>query len=126
MATVDAPTPPLPPPSHQTGSRTWEEQVTLYHTTMSEEDAYRNLLLLCRNLLQTIRALHEAGYVHCDLKPQNIVTVDGMVRLIDLDSTRPEGDPFPHDRRGGTMFCSARYAAPEILKGTAGERWGVF
>jgi len=47
---------------------------------------------LISKVAQALDALHGRGYVHCDLKPQNVmVQPDGAVRLIDLGQTCPVG-----------------------------------
>jgi serine/threonine protein kinase len=51
--------------------------------------AVRSLHHVCRALA----ALHAAGYVHCDLKPQNVLLTDanGSAQLIDLGQACPVG-----------------------------------
>ena len=57
------------------------------------------VLNLAERILATIRDLHEAGLAHCDIKPENIVFIDGEPKLTDyslLSGTlnRPNGAPF--------------------------------
>jgi len=56
--------------------------------TMSDKEFSRpiiEVLALMRSVAQGLHAMHVAGYVHADLKPNNIlVRPDGKVKLIDL------------------------------------------
>ena len=67
-------------------------------------------------LAEALAALHEAGYLHGDIKPSNIgFTANGLPKLLDFGLSRG-----PHDAEvaGGTL----RYLSPEVLGGrTAGE-----
>jgi len=65
-------------------------------------------------LVDVIQKLHDAGYVHGDIKPSNVlVDAEGQVRLIDLGVAHRVGDPASGFK--GTLG----YAAPELLKGSA-------
>lgn len=65
--------------------------------------------------VQTARALsyiHAQGYVHCDLKPDNIrLTPDGRVKVMDFGLMERTG------RIGGPIRGSLAYLAPEVAKG---------
>jgi serine/threonine protein kinase len=60
-----------------------------------------------------LRTLHDAGLVHCDVVPNNVLRVDGVWKLADLDSCVERGMPaergprnkrYLHpDRRGGVV-----------------------
>ena len=68
-------------------------------------------------LSEALTALHDAGYVHGDVKPSNIgFASDGTVKLLDFGLARLTND---HDQpAGGTL----PYMSPEVLcGGRAGE-----
>ena len=62
-------------------------------------------------LADALAALHEAGYVHGDVKPSNIgFTASGLPKLLDFGLARESADA---DAAGGTW----RYLSPEVLAG---------
>lgn len=96
----------------------------------------RQLLLARDPLLRTARGpillglasalehLHERGYLHLDLKPENImVTPGGEPKLIDFDLSIPKGQGRPRRRLAGTPV----YLAPEqVLRRPVDERTDIF
>ena len=65
-------------------------------------------------LADTLRAAHEVGLVHRDVKPRNIILENaGRVRLVDLGFATPAGTSAAHDEAG-----TRRYSAPEQFLAT--------
>ena len=62
-------------------------------------------------LADALAALHEAGYLHGDVKPSNVgFTANGLPKLLDFGLARESDDA---DTTGGTL----RYLSPEVLAG---------
>ncbi len=70
-------------------------------------------------LAKAVAALHRAGIIHRDIKPDNIILLpDGGLRLIDLGVVRlPHLDEFPEGGNPGTPS----YMAPELFAGEIGN-----
>lgn len=75
-----------------------------------------NLRGLVNAICQALRPAHEAGWVHRDLKPQNLLLLDRMWAVADWGLTRrPRGQTTSPDRtRTGTAFGTDGWAAPEL------------
>lgn len=70
------------------------------------------VLWLVRQAAQAAAALHEAGFMHGDIKPDNVlVSPQGHATLIDLGFARRVGSPGDDAFRG-----SYGYAAPETMR----------
>jgi serine/threonine protein kinase len=66
-------------------------------------------------LLDRVESLHNAGYVHADLKPSNfLVDGKGQVHLIDLGLSFPLSDPPTRNKQQPLPF-SFLYSSPEIM-----------
>ena len=66
-------------------------------------------------LADALAALHEAGYLHGDVKPSNIGFMpSGLPKLLDFGLARETNDA---DTQGGTL----RYLSPEVLSGLPAE-----
>lgn len=68
---------------------------------------------LLADALRSLAYLHQRGWLHLDLKPQNLlVDAQGRVRVIDLHLARRRG--FKGD---GTMRGTIAYMPPEVIRG---------
>ena len=74
---------------------------------------------IAMKLAKGVAALHRAGVVHRDIKPDNVVLQpDGGLKLIDLGVARlPNIDDFPVSAAPGTPS----YMAPELHAGALGD-----
>ncbi len=87
-------------------------------TTLSLGD----VLLVFRMVATGLNAMHQQGYVHCDIKPNNIlINKNGMIKIIDLGQSCPIGTV--KSRIQGTPD----YIAPEQVKRkTLGPKTDIF
>jgi serine/threonine protein kinase len=111
------------PPGRQTAMYTVMPlyQGELLETRLSRDPALgledgRNIAI---RLARAAAALHRAGIIHRDIKPDNVILeTGGSLKLIDLGVVRVPGlEEFPPEHVPGT----AAYAAPEMLAGEAGN-----
>ena len=73
---------------------------------------------LAGDLLSALRAIHEAGVVHRDVKPHNVlIGPDGAARLTDFGIAKPQD--ATSITQTGMMPGTGRYMAPELMKGEA-------
>ena len=87
------------------------------HRDYALEDTMRIFLQVCRAL----EHLHSVGFVHADLKPDNILVDEGLaVRLIDFGFAAPVGQKLSGFK--GTWG----YVAPEQAGGRISEKTDVF
>ena len=87
---------------------------------------YRNdpehfAVIIITNILSGLLALHDAGYIHRDIDPSNIMlTKDGKVKLIDFGIAKQMNDLTTSDKGltvAGSFMGKPEYAAPELANG---------
>lgn len=87
------------------------------YTTAPEQFA----VLVIKKVLSGIMALHDAGYIHRDIDPSNImITRDEKIKLIDFGIAKKVDGLKTHDRNlttAGQFMGKPQYAAPELIIG---------
>ena len=75
----------------------------------------RSAVSITTRLADALAALHEAGYLHGDVKPSNVgFTWNGSPKLLDFGLARESDDP-------ATGVGTVRYLSPEVLTGRPAE-----
>jgi eukaryotic-like serine/threonine-protein kinase len=72
--------------------------------------------VLARELLDALGYIHQAGVIHRDVKPANVLLgTDGRARLTDFGIAQPSD--ATRLTKTGVVVGSARYIAPEVMRG---------
>jgi serine/threonine protein kinase len=101
---------------------------TLAQRLNDDRPGIDEMISIARQIVGGLGAAHDAGIVHGDLKPDNIMLgVDGMVKVLDFGLARRLNrvDLIPTDETGelgvaeggGGLFGTPRYLAPEQTRG---------
>jgi tRNA A-37 threonylcarbamoyl transferase component Bud32/tetratricopeptide (TPR) repeat protein len=108
-----------------TDGRAWIEMERVSGTNLSDLVAagpirIDHVISLGVQIAEALQRIHDAGYAHRDLKPDNILRrADGSLVILDLGLARKLPDDPDDPNRAGVQVGSVEYMAPEqALDGT--------
>jgi len=91
----------------------------LLNTYSKDPDHFAKVII--KNVLSGLMALHDAGYIHRDIDPSNImITDDNHIKLIDFGICKQMDKLTTHDKVqtvAGVFMGKPEYASPELALG---------
>lgn len=91
-----------------------------------QQDVNHFAVEIIKNILSGLMTMHDAGYIHRDIDPTNImITTDGHIKLIDFGIAKKMNTLTTHDKhltQAGQFVGKAWYAGPELVLGSINEQ----
>ena len=75
-------------------------------------DYFNQVRVYWQQILKAVQAAHDAGVIHCDLKPANFLNVDGVLKLIDFGISKELVDEGTHVLCDATKIQGSLYYIP--------------
>jgi serine/threonine protein kinase/beta-lactam-binding protein with PASTA domain len=85
-------------------------------------------LAVIEPVLSALAAAHDAGILHRDVKPENVLLADdGRIKVADFGLSRAINSETQHTATGGVLIGTVSYLAPElVVNGHADARADVY
>lgn len=74
---------------------------------------------IARGVARALAAVHAAGIVHRDVKPENVIVAEPHVKLVDLGAARSVAPGATTETAEGQVIGTPAYMSPEQAKGHA-------
>lgn len=91
-----------------------------------QQDVNHFAVEIIKNILSGLMTMHDAGYIHRDIDPTNImITTDGHIKLIDFGIAKKMNSLTTHDKhltQAGQFVGKPEYASPELVLGAINEQ----
>lgn len=91
-------------------------------TPLPDELSHRDLVRILKRIAEACALLRDAGYYHCDIKPDNIGLINGKAVLIDFGCVRRIARTTRRPARIGTD----PFQAPEVADGKISEQSEIY
>lgn len=113
----------------------WKDVHKLRKETPMGKFSLNTTVRIAVQTLDALECLHKIGFIHRDIKPQNLVAGDKtnsrMIYLVDFGLIKPymfpDGMVRPEKKKAGTFFGTTMYASPNAHRGSdLGRRDDLF
>ncbi len=86
------------------------EDIMNYNRDLDPKYKFEKLLKLFSECCKAVKTIHDLGYLHLDIKPENFLIKDGQIKIIDFGLVRK------HGYKTNIVFGTPNYVSNDWLK----------